>query len=174
MDTAGMIPELLVLVVFPILLAVAAGWDLASYTVPNWVPLALLATFAIFAVVSAMPWAMLGYHALAGGIALAAGFALFAFGIIGGGDAKLFACIAVMFGFRDMLDYALLASLFGGALTLGLLAMRQFPLPQPLAAQAWIARLHNAGSGVPYGVALAAGGLLLLPHTEIFRLAAGL
>ena len=31
----------------------------------------------------------------------------------------------------------------------------------------------TASSGIPYGVALAAGVFVILPHTEIFRLAAG-
>ena len=44
-----MIAEFLVLVVFPALLLAAAGWDLASYTIPNCIALALLATFAVFA-----------------------------------------------------------------------------------------------------------------------------
>jgi prepilin peptidase CpaA len=168
-----MLAELLVLVVFPVLLAVAAGWDLATYLIPNWLPAALVLTFLAFAAVAAMPWAMFGTHVLAGALALAAGFALFAFGVIGGGDAKLFAAIALMVGFHDLAGYALVASLFGGMLTVALLALRQFPLPQLLAGQNWIVKLHDAASGVPYGVALAAGAVALLPHAEIFRLAAG-
>jgi prepilin peptidase CpaA len=69
--------------------------------------------------------------------------------------------------------YALLASLFGGFLTLALLAARAWPLPAFLARHAWILKLHDARSGIPYGVALAAGAFLILPHTEIFKLAAG-
>ena len=59
----------------------------------------------------------------------------------------------------------------GGALTLIILGMRQMPLPAPLTRQAWILRLHDAKGGIPYGVALAAGAFLILPQTEIFRLA---
>lgn len=167
-----MLSELLVLAVFPVLLAIAAGWDVASYTIPNLIPAGLLVTFALFAFASGMTPAMLGWHMLAGGLGLAAGFALFAFGVIGGGDAKLFACVALMFGFHDMLGYALLASIFGGAITLVILAARQFPLPQAL-CMPWLLRLHDAREGVPYGVALALGALLVLPHSEIFMLAGG-
>jgi prepilin peptidase CpaA len=80
--------------------------------------------------------------------------------------------VALWLGFHDLAPYALVASLFGGGLTLGLLLLRQCPLPDMLARQAWIARLHDARSGIPYGVALAAGAFALLPSTEIFRLAA--
>ncbi len=75
-------------------------------------------------------------------------------------------------GFKALLPYVLLASIAGGFLTLGLLMLRQWPLPAALSRQAWIARLHDARSGVPYGVALTAGAFMLLPQTEIFRLAA--
>jgi prepilin peptidase CpaA len=98
---------------------------------------------------------------------------LFALGYIGGGDAKLFACVMLWIGFHDALVYVLAASLFGGALTLSLLTLRRVPLPAVLAHQSWIARLHDAKAGVPYGVALAAGAFAVLPQTEIFRLAAG-
>ena len=58
-------------------------------------------------------------------------------------------------------------------LALSLMLLRQWPLPAALARQAWIVKLHDTRSGVPYGVALAAGAFVLLPSTEIFRLAAG-
>jgi prepilin peptidase CpaA len=43
-----------------------------------------------------------------------------------------------------------------------------------LSRHAWIARLHDSKTGVPYGVALAAAGMMFYPHTEIWRAAAGL
>jgi prepilin peptidase CpaA len=105
-------------------------------------------------------------------VGLFIGFALFALGWIGGGDAKLFAAVCLWLGFHDLAPYALLASVFGGVLTLGLVLLRQWPLPGALARQGWIVKLHDARSGIPYGVALACGAFALLPSTEIFRLAA--
>lgn len=167
-----MIAEILVLVVFPALLLAAAGWDITSYTIPNWIALGLLATFAVFAITVGMSLPMLGSHALAGLAGLALGFSLFAFNFVGGGDAKLFACAALMLGFHDLLDYALFASLLGGALTLGIITLRRMPLPRFLAAQGWILRLHDEDEGIPYGVALAIAAFIILPHTEIFQVAA--
>ena len=162
-----MLPEILVVAVLPALLAAAAGWDLASYTIPNALQIALIAAFAVFALASGLPAAAIGIHLLAGLMALLLGFALFAGGFIGGGDAKLFAATALWFGFWDLAQFALMASILGGALTLALLGLRRLPLPARLASQAWVARLHDARSAVPYGVALAAGALLVLPHTEL-------
>lgn len=166
-----MAAELLILIVLPVLLALAAGWDIASFTIPNYLQLALVAAFAVFVVAIGMTPAAIGGHLLAGFVGLAVGFTLFALGFIGGGDAKLFACIVLWLGFRNLLDYTLVAAVMGGALSLAILGLRRLPLPPVLIGQAWIARLHDAKGGIPYGVALAAGAFLILPQTEIFRIA---
>ncbi|HJT43597.1 MAG TPA: prepilin peptidase [Rhizomicrobium sp.] len=168
-----MLAEILVLIVLPLLLVAAAGWDIASFTIPNFLSLALLAVFAVFAFAAELSTAVIGWHLLAGCIGLFLGFTLFALGHIGGGDAKLFAAMALWFGLKDFLSFALVASLFGGLLALGLMLLRQCPLPAFLSRQGWMAKLHDARSGIPYGVALVAGAFILLPTTEIFRLAAG-
>lgn len=169
-----MTAELLVLVVLPVLLALAAGWDIASFTIPNFLQLALIAAFGVFVVATGMAPATIGGHLLAGFVGLAAGFTLFALGYIGGGDAKLFAGIVLWLGFANLLDYAMIASIMGGALTLAILGLRRVPLPAMCTRQAWILRLHDAKGGIPYGVALAAGAFFILPQTEIFRIAATL
>jgi prepilin peptidase CpaA len=69
------------------------------------------------------------------------------------------------FGFYYLLDYMIYASLFGGALTLLLLQFRTLPLPQVMARQEWIQRLHDQAGGVPYGIALAAAALAVYPET---------
>jgi prepilin peptidase CpaA len=168
-----MFAEILVVAMFPALLVAAACWDVASFTIPNFIPVCLLAVFALAALAAGMPPGLAGMHILAGFVGLAVGFTLFALGFIGGGDAKLFACVALAFGLGDLLPYAVVASIFGGGLTLALLAARKIPLPRSLAAQGWITRLHDDRQGIPYGVALALGALVLLPHTEFFRLATG-
>lgn len=167
-----MVAELLVLVALPLLLVTAAGCDLASFTIPNFLSAALLALFVLFALAAGLSLSAIGWHLLAGLLGLVIGFSLFALGYVGGGDAKLFAATVLWLGFKDLLPYALLASICGGALTLALLALRRLPLPLVLMRQAWIVKLHDAHSGIPYGVALAAGAFILLPSTEIFRLAA--
>ena len=166
-----MISHALVLFVLPALLLAAAAWDLASFTIPNFLQAGLLAAFAMLLAVHPIGAGAFGMHLLAGFIGLVAGFTLFSLGYIGGGDAKLFACTALWFGMNDILSYSLVASVFGGALTLGLLAMRNLPLPAPLASQNWLARLHDEREGIPYGAALAAGAFFILSQSEIFRAA---
>jgi len=166
-----MLAQTIVLFAVPALLALAAGWDLASFTIPNVLSLVLIALFAAFVATAGMPLAAVGWHGLAGAVGLLVGFTLFAFGFVGGGDAKLFAGVALWLGFGSLLDFALAASLFGGGLALALLSLRSIPLPATLAGQSWLIRLHDEKSGIPYGVALSAGALVVLPHTDVFRLA---
>jgi prepilin peptidase CpaA len=166
-----MVAEALIFVVLPALLLAAAVWDVASFTIPNFLQIGLLAAFALLMLVHPLSAGEFGMHLLAGFIGLVAGFTLFSLGYIGGGDAKLFACMALWFGMNDLLSYTLVASVFGGALTLGLLAMRNWPLPAPLASQNWLLRLHDDREGIPYGAALAAGAFFILSQAEIFRAA---
>ena len=167
-----MIAELLVLFVVPALLAASAGWDLASFTIPNFLPIALIAMFGVFVMTTGFALSAIGGHALAGLWGLAIGFALFSFGLIGGGDAKLFAATALWLGFGNLLEYVLFTSVIGGALALALISVRSLPIPATLANQKWALRLHDSQGGIPYGVALAAAALIVLPHTDVFRFAA--
>lgn len=159
---------------FAALLILAAVSDLLTMTIPNRLSLAMAALFPVAALVAGFDITSIGWHAFAGAGVLTVCFAMFAFGWIGGGDAKLAAAIALWIGpSLALLEWAVVSALFGGALTLALLAGRQFPLPMALAGQSWIARLHDRHTGVPYGIALAAAALIIYPATPLFlRLAA--
>ena len=86
-------------------------------------------------------------------------------GWVGGGDAKVAACVALWFGFDHLLNDLVYASLFGGALTLLLLQFRQWPLPYPLADRPGCNRLHDRQSGIPMH-RTALGALMVYPETE--------
>jgi prepilin peptidase CpaA len=161
-----MILDIARLLLFPALMAFAAASDLFTMTISNRVSMALVAGFLALALVSGMgPYDILS-HLGAGAAVLAVAFACFAMGWVGGGDAKVAAAAALWFGFGHLLNYLLYASVFGGALTLLLLQFRQWPLPYPFAGQAWLLRLHAKESGIPYGIALAIGALMIYPETE--------
>lgn len=161
--------QIVLLGLFPAVMAFAAASDLLTMTISNRVSLALALGFFLAAFLIGMPYAEMGEHVLAAIIVLAVAFACFAFGWIGGGDAKLAAATALWFGFSHLMDYLLLAAMIGGGLTLVLLALRQWPLPLPLARQPWIARLHAVNSGIPYGIALAIAGLVVYPDTAFIH-----
>jgi prepilin peptidase CpaA len=161
-----MILDVARLLLFPALMAFAAASDLLTMTISNRVSLALAAGFLTLALMSGMGLHDILSHVAAGAAVLAVAFACFAMGWVGGGDAKVAAGAALWFGFGHLLDYLLYASLFGGALTLLLLQFRQWPLPYSFACQAWLLKLHAKDSGIPYGIALAIGALMIYPDTE--------
>jgi prepilin peptidase CpaA len=161
-----MILDIARLLLFPALMAFAAASDLFTMTISNRVSLALLGGFLGLAVLSGMELHDILLHVGAGAAVLALAFTCFAFGWIGGGDAKIAAAAALWFGFAHLLDYLVYASLFGGALTLLLLQFRQWPLPYSLAGQGWLLKLHAKDTGIPYGIALAIGALMIYPETD--------
>lgn len=161
-----MILDLARLFLFPALMAFAAASDLFTMTIPNRVSLLLIAGFFILAGFGGMPLEQIGLHAAAGLTVLVVAFACFAFGWIGGGDAKVAAAVGLWFGFPPLTNYLLYASLIGGALTLLLLEFRRWPLPYALGSQDWLLRLHRKETGIPYGIALALGALIIYPETD--------
>jgi prepilin peptidase CpaA len=161
-----MITDIVRLLLFPALMAFAAASDLFTMTISNRISLLLVAGFLMLALLGGMDVHDLVTHAGAGLTVLVVAFACFAMGWVGGGDAKLAAAAGLWFGFGHLMEYLLYASLFGGGLTLLLLQFRQWPLPYGLAGQTWLLRLHSKDSGIPYGIALAIGALMVYPETE--------
>ena len=157
--------DLALILFFPFFMAFAGASDLLSMTISNKISLALMAGFMIFAFAIGMPLATIAMHWAAFGIVLVVGFALFAAGMAGGGDAKLAAATALWFGMEFTFPYVAISAVFGGVLTLMILKIRSVPLPERMARVDWIARLYRADEGIPYGIALAAGAIFVYPQT---------
>jgi prepilin peptidase CpaA len=161
-----MVADTIRLLLFPAMMAFAASSDLLTMTISNRVSLILVGGFFVMAAVTGMSVADVFWHVAAAAIVLVVAFGFFARGWIGGGDAKLAAATALWLGFDHLMPYLLYASLLGGALTLLLVQFRMVPLPQALARQEWIQRLHRKDGDIPYGIALAAAALVIYPDTR--------
>ncbi|WP_020179738.1 prepilin peptidase [Methylopila sp. M107] len=162
--------EIFIVVIVPALVVVAAVSDLMTMTIPNRLVLALVLAFGLAAPLAGLGLYEIGMHVGAGLLVLAIGIALFAPGWIGGGDAKLAAALALWLGFEPLLAWIVLFGILGGALTFGTLWCRSTPLPARLDGVDWIARLHHPKTGVPYGIALSAGTLMLWTDTNWFSI----
>ncbi|SHG95865.1 prepilin peptidase CpaA [Kaistia soli DSM 19436] len=158
---------------FPAAMALGAVSDLTTMTIPNRLCAALALLFPFAAVAVAMPIAVFGMHIAAGMLVLAVGILFFSRGWIGGGDAKLAAAVALWFGFDHMTPFLLYAGIFGGALTLAILAFRSIMVPAFALRHDWVMRLHDKTVGVPYGIAIAAGAMMIYAETPFMALAAG-
>ncbi len=132
------------------MLVVAAVGDLRSRIIPNWLNLAIA--------LGALPFWWLSDLALWPDIAARVGIAvlllaifagLFAIGAMGGGDVKLIAALALWLPPPSIVELLLIMSIAGGALTLVMLIGHRL-------------RKSATKLEVPYGVAIAFGGMLLI------------
>lgn len=160
--------EYSLLLVFPAAMALAAMLDLFTMTIPNRISLFLVGSFLFVAPITGMGWEQFGTHMLVFVCVLFAGIGLFAFGIVGGGDAKLLAAASLWIGYADFFAYLTSAAIFGAVLSLVLIGYRAILPPSWLLTQDWAMRLHRKGEGVPYGIALCCGALWVFPMTGWF------
>src|SRR5262245_29509120 len=129
--------DLLILAIFPAVMLLAAVTDLFTLTVPNRIVIALALLFFVAAPLAGLGLTDIGLHAGLALVALTLGFALFSLGLVGGGDAKLFAATCLWLGPQAAIPYAIYAALIGGELALLLLFLRDQPLPDLLASMGW-------------------------------------
>ena len=162
------------LVVFPLLMIYAAWSDLLTMKISNRVSLILIAAFFLLAPFAGLGWEDVVRHLVVAAIVFAVCFIMFAFGFIGGGDAKLASATALWFGTALTIQYVVIAGLLGGLMTLLIIKFRGTLLPDWLMAADWIRRLHDDKRGVPYGVALGASALYLYPSSVWLAAAAAL
>ena len=156
--------HMLVLAVFPALVITGGLKDLTTYTIPNWIPLSLIAAFPVAALLMGQSLPTIGWEAAVGAGALVLGMVMFALRWIGGGDAKLFAAVGLWLGWPAALTFRAFTAIAGGALAVALLGMRSAQVrPFLPSGPGWLVRLAAPGENVPYGVAIAVGALIAFP-----------
>ena len=163
-----------IMVIFPLCMAKAACSDLLTMTIPNRLSVVLIASFVLIAPFSGLATHDILMHFAAGGAVFAACFILFAFNIMGGGDAKILTASAIWFGWNDSLvNYLAYVSILGGFLSVVILMMSKqhnlilaygIPIPETM--------LHK--KKVPYGIAIGAAAFLAYPMSPIVKLALAL
>ena len=160
--------EALIFVVFPFCMVFAAISDMVSMTIANRVSVVLVATFAVVAPLTGMDWTTYGWHFAAGFLVLTVTFAMFAIGGMGGGDAKLLSATALWMGMSmELIQYIFYGALIGGVLTLLIVFYRGSPLSMLTGHHLFLRHFADKKVGVPYGVALGAAGLLVVPSTPL-------
>jgi prepilin peptidase CpaA len=132
------------------ILVFAAVVDVRTFTISNRLNLivALLAP-VYWASIALTPWPGMAIQLAAGGLVFALLAGAFYAGMMGVGDVKLAAALALWFSPTGTVRFLVLMSLAGGVLTLVLLAWHR-------------ARKREGRPEIPYGVAIAFGGLAIL------------
>lgn len=143
-------PSLPLIAIWVVTLLVAALSDLRSFRIANIYPAILLLLFPVvygLAGFSGTLWQNL-FHFL---LALAVGMLLFGRGWIGGGDAKLYATVALWFNWSGAATLIFLTGLSGLVLVLAFIAARKLGFRK---------EVPKEDRRIPYGVAIAAGAIL--------------
>ncbi|WP_234186946.1 prepilin peptidase [Shinella sp. NM-101] len=165
--------DAVIFVVFPLCVAIAACSDFLTMTIPNRVSAILLASFLIVAPFVGLGLIDIAVHLAAGLIVFSACFALFAFNVMGGGDAKLLTASAVWFGLTfSLVEFLVYVSFLGGVLTLAILSLRAhtntilasgLPVPDSLVM----------AKKVPYGIAIGVAAFMAYPSSPLMLAALG-
>lgn len=153
---------------------VAALNDAEEMKIPNWISIALVVLFPVAAFHFGYSPAQFAISLGLGIAVLIVCFALFAFNVFGGGDAKLLAASAPWVGLAGILPFLIKVFLMGGLLALIVLMFRNMPILPVFARAPWLMRAHGSESHLPYGIAIAAGGVWSLPDLPIYAMATGL
>lgn len=178
--TSHLLINTISILAFGALLIAAAVEDVRGLTIPNRIPLGIIILYPAYVLSASGPVDWTGSAVLAA-VALAVGFFLFVRGYAGGGDTKLFVAGSLWAGPGLFPTFLMVTAIVGGAIALGMLAHRRFArtMQQRAAGEtaeraegvgAWYsvnpmlrvsAALASVGSRreLPYGVAIAAGGI---------------
>ena len=148
--------------VFPLVMAGVS--DLRSLRIPNWLTGAFALAFPLTALLfggGAVDWVS---HIAAGAAVFVGAAILFALRLMGGGDVKLMAAVALWIGLGALLPFLLLTAVIGGGLAALVLLLRA-PVVQAALARVVpkLAEIVCRKMPVPYGVPIAIAGILMLP-----------
>jgi prepilin peptidase CpaA len=74
----------------------------------------------------------------------------------------------VWIGWMGLLQFFIFVALIGGVFALALIVFRRLTLPDSWTTKPWIQRLHDQNGGIPYGVAIGLGGILMVPELPLY------
>jgi len=165
--------QYLPLLLFPLLVTLGAASDALTMKIPDRLSLALVGGFFVLAPIIGLDVQTIALHGVAAAIVLAAAFAFFACGWIGGGDAKFATAIALWLGWSHLLDFTVTAIVLGGILALTVLALRRAMSPAAARVGRRFPCLRDPDAGIPFAVALAAAALAIYPGGLLIGLVSG-
>ena len=157
--------ELLIFALFPALMIGAGVGVCLTMRIPNWLNAFIGLSFFGAAFYTGMPLEQIGWHLVASAIVLVTGFGLFAFGYIGGGDAKLMAVAALWLGIGHLFEFLIIMTIAGGALAIAMKFWWWIRLESELRGFKRIKSVIKSSIELPYGIAVATGALFAFKHS---------
>eukprot|EP00913_Durusdinium_trenchii_P027024 g25359.t1 len=140
-------------------------------TIPNRISIALAASFLLLAPMMGLSLVEIGFSLVAAAIVFLLCFALFAAGAMGGGDAKLLTAASLWFGLTSSLVSFLVAVSYAGALVTLLFLLLRWRGASMLAFGIPLPQSVLGSRKIPYGIAIAIGGLIAFPASPLADMA---
>jgi prepilin peptidase CpaA len=139
--------------------------DVRSLRIPNWHSLAIAGCF--IPAFAASPEAFHGVwqHIGAMGIMFIVSYAMFAVGMMGGGDSKLATALALWAGLKGLAPFLLFMAIAGGVIGgVSLVIQKKKFFKKPIKGS-WVEQAQKGRSAIPYGVAISFGAWISFFHT---------
>ena len=140
----------ILLVLLAIILVIAAVIDVRTFTISNRLNLCVALLALVYWLSVSLPlWPDAAVQLAAAAVVFVVLAGAFYFGMMGGGDVKLAAALALWFSPPEILKFLVVMSIAGGVLTIVILIAHRL-------------RSKEGRPQIPYGVAIAFGGLVIL------------
>ncbi len=152
--------DLFVAALFVSLLGLAVISDIEALRIPNQICALIAALYPIHVLSAGGDIDWIGALAVSFAV-FAVGLLPFSLGLMGGGDVKLMAAVALWAGPNQVIEFLIVTALFGAVVALVMMAPARFALAQVLDTLGFDdIRQMVLGRAIPYAIAIAAGALL--------------
>lgn len=149
-----------------------AAFDLKTFTIPNSISVALLWLFVVAVPLTgdniSLPGHLYSFLAVLG-----VGLLAFRFGILGGGDVKSWAAVAVWYDIGALPYQLVWVTVLGSVIGIAALCLRRLTVNQYVRSSRdgirSAPRLLRAGEPIPYGIAIALGSALTASRIDVFQ-----
>jgi prepilin peptidase CpaA len=148
------------------LLLAASLFDVTQFRIPNLIPLLVTSLFLMKAGIG-IEAGPIWSRVLVSACMFAVGFLAFSAGLLGGGDVKLMAALALWFDASNFADFVAVTGIAGGVLGILLLLTRRtipiaaLPLSADASSSSFKQRLLNPAAPLPYAVPISIAALWL-------------
>ena len=140
----------ILIVLLGIILVIAAVIDVRTFTISNRLNLCVALLAPVYWLSVSLPlWPDAAVQLAAAAVVFVVFAGAFYLGMMGGGDVKLAAALALWFSPPEILKFLVVMSIAGGVLTIVILIAHRL-------------RSKEGRPQIPYGVAIAFGGLVIL------------
>ena len=159
------------------LIIAGAITDFLKLKIPNILPVAItlcfIAAYATQEILEKNAFQDLSSHLISGGVMFVIMVVLFFLKLFGGGDAKIIPAIALWTGSNGLPLFLMITTIAGGVLALTSIGLRKTTVGQSIVTRAlkipaiqngWVNALAKGDNVVPYGMAIAIGGIASFRH----------